>query len=182
MESLGLIGDLGLNVVEEAEVERCREIFIFYDEDNDGKLTYAEILTALRSCGRNPSVHEFKEMLTEVDTKLDGALDFDHFMCLFVMQLKEGPNDMQELIDAFQAFDKQGSGFIMSDDLKKVLTTMGNDRLTDEEADMMVKLADKDGDGVLDYDEIISMIQEQHNKIENARSKMAVDERLSATR
>ena len=31
-------------------------------------------------------------------------------------------------------------------------------RLTDEEADMMLKIADKDGDGVLQYDEIIEIL------------------------
>ena len=35
---------------------------------------------------------------------------------------------------------------------------MGTDRLTDEEADMMLKIADKDGDGVLQYDEIIEIL------------------------
>ena len=40
----------------------------------------------------------------------------------------------------------------------QVLTSMGTDRLTDEEADMMLKIADKDGDGVLQYDEIIEIL------------------------
>ena len=33
MEALSLIGDLGLNVVDEKEVARCREMFTLYDED-----------------------------------------------------------------------------------------------------------------------------------------------------
>ena len=47
-----------------------------------------------------------------------------------------------------QFHDKAGNGFMMVDDMKHVLTNMGTDRLTPEEADMMLKLADKDGDGV----------------------------------
>ena len=35
---------------------------------------------------------------------------------------------------------------------------MGTDRLTEEEADMMLKIADKDGDGVLQYEEIIQIL------------------------
>ena len=46
----------------------------------------------------------------------------------------------------------------MVDDMKHVLTEMGTDRLTPEEADMMLKLADKDGDGVLNYEEIIQVL------------------------
>ena len=64
------------------------------------------------------------------------------------------------MLEAFQAFDKAGNGFIMIDDMKQVLTSMGTDRLTEEEADMMLKIADKDGDGVLEYDEIIAVLNE----------------------
>lgn len=41
-------------------------------------------------------------------------------MCLYVTQLKDGPNNENEMIEAFQAFDKAGNGFIMVDDLKQV--------------------------------------------------------------
>ena len=81
-------------------------------------------------------------------------------MSLYVMQLKDGPNSEKEMLEAFQAFDKAGNGFIMIDDMKQVLTSMGTDRLTEEEADMMLKIADKDGDGVLEYDEIIAVLNE----------------------
>ena len=64
------------------------------------------------------------------------------------------------MLEAFQAFDKAGNGYIMVDDLKHVLTEMGTDRLTPEEADMMLKLADKDGDGVLKYEEIIQVLSQ----------------------
>ena len=35
---------------------------------------------------------------------------------------------------------------------------MGTDRLTDEEADMMLKIADRDGDGVLEMSEVIAVL------------------------
>ena len=70
MEILAVVGDLGLNVVDEAETQRCRDMFTFYDEDKDGKLTYGEMLTCLRCCGRNPSVHEYKEIVQVIDVRL----------------------------------------------------------------------------------------------------------------
>mmetsp|Transcript_40475 Transcript_40475/g.81131 ORF Transcript_40475/g.81131 Transcript_40475/m.81131 type:complete len:168 (-) Transcript_40475:290-793(-) len=158
MEALSLIGDLGLNVVDDGEIAKCRAIFDSYDEDHDGKLTYAELLTCVRVCGGNPSVDEFKELVQVVDTKLEGALNFDDFMGLYAMELKDGPNNEQEMLEAFQAFDKGGNGFIVVDDMKNVLTSMGTDRLTPEEADIMLKLVDKDGDGVLNYEEIIQIL------------------------
>ena len=74
-------------------------------------------------------------------------------------------------MEAFQAFDKAGNGFIMADDLRAVLTTLGNDTLTDDEAQTIVDVADKDGDGVLDYDEIVAILREQALKITNAMER-----------
>ena len=79
-------------------------------------------------------------------------------MTLYVMELKDGPNNHDEMLEAFQAFDKAGNGYIMVDELKHVLTSLGSDRLTSEEADIMLKLVDKDGDGVLNYEEIIEVL------------------------
>jgi len=162
MEALALIGDLGLHSIGEEEIAKCRAMFALYDEDKDGKLTYAELLTCVRCCGRNPSVEEFKQLVQVVDTKLDGALSFEDFMCLYVMPLKDGPNNEAEMLEAFQAFDKGGNGFMMVDDLRHVLTNMGTDRLTEEEAEMMLKLTDKDGDGVLNYEEIIKVLADDY--------------------
>ena len=70
MEALGIVGDLGLNVLDDKDIARCKGIFEMYDEDKDGKLTYGELLTCLRCCGRNPTVEEFKELVQIVDQKL----------------------------------------------------------------------------------------------------------------
>ena len=158
METLELIGDLGINAINEEEIAKCRAIFNSYDEDSDGKLTYAELLTCVRVCGGNPSIKEFKEMVQVVDVSLEGALDFTQFLSLYVMELKDGPNNEAEFMEAFRAFDREGQGFILVDDLKHVLTRMGTDKLTDEEADIMLKIMDKDGDGVLGYEEIIAAV------------------------
>jgi len=55
----------------------------------------------------------------------------------------------QELLRAFEVFDKDGSGTITTSELKDVLRSLG-ENLTDEELDEMVKLTDKNGDGVID--------------------------------
>ena len=49
-----------------------------------------------------------------------------------------------------QVFDKDGSGTISNAELRKIMTTYG-ETLTDEEVDEMIKDADTDGDGVVDY-------------------------------
>ena len=57
----------------------------------------------------------------------------------------------QELKEAFAVFDKDGSGTITSDELKEVMKAMG-ENLTEEEIDQMIREADIDGDGEINYE------------------------------
>ncbi|GBM93660.1 Calmodulin [Araneus ventricosus] len=57
----------------------------------------------------------------------------------------------KELKEAFRVFDKNGDGFISAPELRNVMTNLG-EKLTDEEVEDMIKEADLDGDGLVNYD------------------------------
>lgn len=48
-------------------------------------------------------------------------------------------------------FDKNNDGLISSTELRHVMTNLG-ERLSEEEVDDMIKEADSDGDGMVNYD------------------------------
>ena len=49
-------------------------------------------------------------------------------------------------------FDRDGNGFISAAELRHVMTNLG-EKLTDEEVDEMIREADVDGDGQINYEE-----------------------------
>ena len=51
----------------------------------------------------------------------------------------------------FRVFDKNADGYISSNELKHVMTSLG-EKLSDEEVNDMIKEADADGDGQVNYD------------------------------
>ena len=57
----------------------------------------------------------------------------------------------QEIVEAFKVFDREGNGFITSLEIRRVMTNLGN-KLTDDEVDEMVREADLDGDGQINYE------------------------------
>lgn len=50
-----------------------------------------------------------------------------------------------------RVFDKDGNGFISAAELRHVMTNLG-EKLTDEEVDEMIREADVDGDGQVNYE------------------------------
>lgn len=56
-----------------------------------------------------------------------------------------------EVVEAFRVFDREGNGFINAAEIRRVMTNLG-DKLNDEEVDEMIREADLDGDGQVNYE------------------------------
>jgi calmodulin len=65
-----------------------------------------------------------------------------------------------EVKEAFKVFDKDNNTFINSDELRRVMVNLG-EKLTIEEVDEMIRDADKDGDGQINYTEFTAMMMEK---------------------
>lgn len=67
-----------------------------------------------------------------------------------MMSMKVEPGDVEkELREAFKVFDRDNSGTITAAELRRVLSSLG-ENLTDAEIDEMIQSADKNGDGTID--------------------------------
>lgn len=60
----------------------------------------------------------------------------------------------EEVREAFKVFDKDGNGFISAAELRHVMTNLG-EKLSDTEVEEMIREADTDGDGQINYDECV---------------------------
>lgn len=121
-----------------------------------GTITTKELGVVMRSLGQSPTEAELQDMITEVDLNKDGIIDFKEFLNLMAKKMKETDSE-EELRDAFKVFDKDGNGFISAAELRHVMTNLG-EKLTDDEVDKMIKEADTDGDGQVDYGEFVKMM------------------------
>ncbi|KAK3603071.1 hypothetical protein CHS0354_015766 [Potamilus streckersoni] len=75
-----------------------------------------------------------------------------------MMSKKMKETDLEaSLREAFQMFDEDGNGFISAAELKQVMTNLG-EKLTDEEVDQMIREADTDGDGQVNYEEFLAVM------------------------
>ncbi|XLU30997.1 hypothetical protein S245_067063, partial [Arachis hypogaea] len=120
-------------------------------------ITVEELATVIRSLDQNPTEEELQDMITEVDADGNGTIEFDEFLNLMAKKIKDTDDAEEELKEAFKVFDKDQNGFISASELRHVMINLG-EKLTDEEVEQMIKEADLDGDGQVNYDEFVKMM------------------------
>ncbi|KAK4784016.1 hypothetical protein SAY86_018384 [Trapa natans] len=131
-------------------------MFLSLDNAFVGSITTKELGTVMRSLGQNPTEAELQDMINEVDADGNGTIDFPEFLSLMARKMKDTDSE-EELKEAFRVFDKDQNGFISAAELRHVMTNLG-EKLTDEEVDEMIREADVDGDGQINYDEFVKIM------------------------
>ena len=146
-------------MVENLSEERITEFkaaFELFDKDRDGAINNKELGTVMRNLGQNPSEEELKQMIKEIDLDGNGVIDFNEFLYLMVKKMN-GNDTEEELLEAFKVFDRDGNGYVTSHELRSVMTSLC-EGTTPEEVEEMIKEADIDGDGQIDYQEFVKMM------------------------
>ena len=138
------------------QVAEFKEAFSLFDKDGDGKITTKELGTVMRSLGQNPTEAELQDMINEVDQDKNGSIEFDEFLNLMSRKMQDTDTE-EEIREAFKVFDKDNNGFISAAELRHVMTNLG-EKLSEEEVDEMIREADVDGDGQINYEEFCKMM------------------------
>jgi len=108
----------------------------------------------------------FTYLLTYFIVVGSGTVDFNEFLRMmsrsqYHMNRMQGrasehgrnADELEEMRQAFRVFDIDGNGVIDENELKVTMFNLGED-LSDAEVKQMIKLADRNGDGQIDYEGI----------------------------
>ncbi|CAN8270448.1 unnamed protein product [Cochlearia groenlandica] len=138
------------------QIMEFKEAFCLFDKNGDGCITADELANVIRSLDQNPTEQELQDMITEIDSDGNGTIEFSEFLNLMAYHIQESDVN-EELTEAFKVFDKDQNGYISASELRHVMINLG-EKLTDEEVNQMIKEADLDGDGQVNYDEFVRMM------------------------
>lgn len=91
-----------------------------------------------------------------VDVDQNGTIEFDEFLMLMAHKIQR-VDEQEDLLTAFRVFDKNGDGYISASELKSVMESLGEE-MTDEQIHEMIREADTDGNGLIDYSEFMYVL------------------------
>ena len=150
------MNDSNDQILSDEKISELNETFKIFDKDKDGHISTKELGDIMKNLGQNPSEAELQNLVNEVDIEGNGSIDLKEFVGLMARKMKE-PENEEEIIEAFKVFDKDGNGLISSDELLHVMTSLG-DNLTIEEVEDLIKDADLDKDGFINYAEFVKLL------------------------
>lgn len=133
-----------------------KEAFALFDRDGSGLIPTRVLGTIMRSLGICPTETEIADIIKEADPQKTGFINFENFYK--VVSIKSRNTDcVDEIIEAFRVFDREGNGIITADELKHIMTSLG-EKMTEDEADEMVREADIYGNGEIKYEEFVRVL------------------------
>ena len=121
-----------------------------FDTNGDHQISARELSSVIRKAigpHHLMSEVELQQLIQDADllnNGTSGTLTFDEFLTLMQNRLKE-VNVQDEIIEAFRIFDRERTGFVSIDDMKKVLMKMGDGELAKEEINDILRDIDPEG-------------------------------------
>ncbi|XP_042540390.1 EF-hand calcium-binding domain-containing protein 7 isoform X2 [Dipodomys spectabilis] len=157
---------------EEIFYMNCRAAYLtVFKSSLENIVSKDQLYLALQHAGRNPSQKTINKYWTPQTAKLN----YDDFC---VILRKEKPTSKSELLKSFKQLDVNDDGSILHTDLYKFLTKRG-EKMTQEEVNAIINLADVNADGRFDYIKFCKLYMTTSEQcLKNTLEKLEVDSKL----
>ena len=141
------------NDIPKDKTEEYKKIFKLYSTNDDGYINKSELATIFKSINIDASDEEIKEIMKQLDLEEKNKINYDEFLSL-INQGEKGFDEQEEVLKAFEVFDKDGNGLINIKELKDIMLSVGNN-WDENEINEMLADADYDMDGYINYEEFV---------------------------
>jgi len=144
-----------LNKDQEAAV---KQTFQFIDADGDGIITAKELYEVMKQVDPNITYEEVREIIVAVDVNGDEVLSLDEFLSARIN--RKVVQKEERLRKLFKCLDLNDNGFLSVDEISAALESVRGEKVARKEVEDRMKEVDTNHDGVIDYEEFLSMFKD----------------------
>ena len=139
------------------EIGDLQDIFVLFDKKGDGKVPVEELGSLLRALNRAPTQSDIDRISREHFSSTGYITSKDLPLLLSSIPPVDSQSAQAELRAAFRVLDREGNGQIPSDELKRLMMSVG-EKMPANEAEEMLKMADPEKTGLVDYEKFIQKL------------------------
>ena len=150
-------------------LKHFRKKFDLFDADGSGAIDREETAQAFKELGIQVDKYKLNKMFDKYDGDGSGSIDFPEFAELITSFNRE------RYTKVFESFDVDGSGELDAEEVHKAFLQLGFE-YTSEFVNGLIKEFDYSGDGLIQLDEFIDMIESTLIVQEEAAEEVVISE------
>lgn len=138
-----------------------KRAFDAFDRDGNGSIDAKELTEVLKTVGRSVDPEKLEQIMKEIDKDGNGMVDFEEFEYVVQVKMEDNLHDEESMRELFDFFDVNGDNHITEVELLRVMNKTLKCKLSRDDIHDMVRFADQNGDGTINYAEF-KMLCENH--------------------
>ena len=140
--------------IDENEILDLKKIFEAFNLSKDGQITIDELEIGLKKLKYTPADrNQLVNLFNNIDVDKNRRIDYTEFLAATLP--KEKYLKKERLLEAFCAFNKDNNGNITKNAIMEILRV---DKSREKEIELYIKDADKNQDGVIDFEEFLNFM------------------------
>lgn len=129
-----------------------RNIWSVFDLENRNQVSIVELRTILRALDIDPSPDELAQISKQIDPARLGYFTFEKLNEVMEEKLRD-IDTPEDLLEQLRKLDRDKDGKIPTPEFKQFIMNLGQ-KMTLEDAEELIAMADTKGDGTVDLDEL----------------------------
>jgi len=140
-----------LALLNEGQRFEIQVAFSMFDKNGNGRVEPQEIVSVMNRLGLHPSREQVIDIINAIDLDHNGQVEFSEFAAVMARRLLE-QEGQAEIAMALQLFEPLEGTQVEVPHLQELLTSTGCNPLSEQEFAQLMKVADPQGTGTLDYE------------------------------
>jgi len=151
----------GKSVLTKDQLAELHEAFTLFDSDHKGSLDARELKAAIRAMGFDVKKEQVAKMISAIGKENRELFTFEDFSEIVRPRMNE-KGSREEIMKIFQLFDDEQAGAISFKTLRRISLEIG-ENISDEELREMFEEADRDGDGMLNFEDFYRVMKRRND-------------------
>ncbi len=119
----------------------------------------------MKAFGMEVKKQDVRDIYSEMGKDIKQGISYNEFIT--IMTARMGPRDSKdEIYKIFKLFDEDNLNKITFKNLKRIASEVG-EKIPDEELKEMLEEADRDGDGMLNFDEFYRIMRRRGDPLDD---------------